>query len=100
MEKGEDKIIEYLEIMNKNNQANLEKYLGVLNEQHSEDLKAIKEYMKISQDKFDRIDNKLELINKKLDSHTEMIGSIALDLHTKVDKKDFNLLKEQVTQLA
>ena len=58
----------------------MERYLGALNEMHSENLKGINE--------------NFVLVNKKLDSHTEMIGNLAEDVSTL--KTDVSELKEDM----
>ena len=54
----------------------MERYLGALNEMHGENLKGIKEGFIV--------------VNRKLDSHTEMIGEL---------KEDVSELKEDVSTL-
>lgn len=45
MEKSEDKIIEYIEIMNKKNIANIEKYLNIIIEKNRENMREIFKYI-------------------------------------------------------
>lgn len=67
-------------------------YLGLLNEMHGENLKGIREGF--------------EILNKKLDSHTEMIGVLMEDtsvikteLKRKVDYDEFLSLVKRVQKI-
>lgn len=55
-------------------------YLGALNEMHGENLKGIREGF--------------EILNKKLDSHTEMIGSLMEDMT--IVKEDVSVIKSDL----
>ena len=79
----------------------LQRYLGVIHEEHMEAIKAMGERF-VDMDrrfdgidkKFDTIDNRFDGIDKKLDSHTEMIVEIAEDLE--VVKSDVEVIKSDI----
>jgi chromosome segregation ATPase len=89
----------------------MKRYLGALNEQNGENLKAIKEGFQVVNRKLDlhtdilnRHEEKLDLHteilskhDKKLDMHTEMIGGLMEDVS--VLKEDVSVLKEDVSVL-
>jgi hypothetical protein len=67
-------------------------YLGLLNEMHGENLKGIREGF--------------EILNKKLDNHTEMIGTLMEDVSTikgdlkkRVDYDEFLSLVRRVQKI-
>ena len=57
-----------------------DRYLGALNEVHSDNLKAIREGFDAVNARFDRMDDRFDQIDKRLDSHTEMIGQLMVDM--------------------
>ena len=61
----------------------MKRYLGALNEMHSENLKAINE-------NFILVNRKLDYHSVVLNSHTEMIGEL---------KQEVTLLKEDVSEI-
>ena len=70
----------------------MKRYLGALNEIHGENLKAIKEGF--------------DILNRKSDSHTEMIGVLMEDtsiikneLKRKVDYDEFSSLVKRVRKI-
>lgn len=76
----------------KNIDKDTERYLGALNEMHGENLKGIREGF--------------DILNRKLDSHTEMIGSlmedssaIKTDLKKRVDYDEFMSLVKRVQKI-
>jgi len=80
--------------LNKSNYSNveMERYLGALNEMHGKDLKTINE--------------NFVLINRKLDTHTEMLGAlmedvsmIKSDVKKKVDYDEFLALVKRVQKI-
>jgi len=64
--------------------AEMNRYLGVLNEVHGETLKVIRENSVVT-------DRKIDNITKTLDSHTEMIGSLMEDME--IVKGDISVIK-------
>lgn len=66
----------------------VKRYLGVLSEQHHEDMKVIKEG-------FAAINQRLDGHDEKLDSHTEMIGKLMVDMTTV--KGDIETMKEDIS---
>lgn len=58
----------------------IERYLGALNEMHSENLKGIRE--------------SFQILNRKLDSHTEMIGTLMED--SAILKNDMQIVKKEL----
>ncbi len=88
-------------------------YMGALSEMHGETLKGIKEGFIVVNRKIDNITETLGGHSKKLDSHTEMIGSlvenmeivkgdistIKADLKKKVDYDDFLSLVRRVQKI-
>ena len=81
----------------------MERYLGALNEMHSENLKGIREGSVPINKKLDEIKETLSEHTKKLDSHTEMVGIlmedtsiIKADLKRKVDYDEFLSLVKRV----
>lgn len=62
---------------------NTERYLGALNEMHGQTLKAINE--------------NFILVNKKLDSHTEIIGNLLEDVS--VLKEDVKMVKGDIKNI-
>ena len=77
----------------------MKRYLGVLHEEHLDALKGIKEG-------FDVIGRRLDRHEKILDSHTEMIGQIMVDvtsikgdLKHQVDYDDFTRLEKRVGKI-
>ena len=59
--------------LDKKREKEIERYLGSLNESNQEILKGINDKFALHDIRFDRID-------KKLDSHTEMIGELSEDM--------------------
>lgn len=99
----EGKIQKYIKQVRDEANEDMKLHLGTLNEMHGETLKTINE--------------NFVLVNKKLDSHTEIIGemkedieviktdivvmkedikTIKEDLNKKVDYEEFSLLKQKV----
>lgn len=85
------------------------RYLGALNEAHSENLKAVKEGFSILDKKLDEhsrildshtemfvdVNRKLDEHSRILDSHTEMIGELKLDVS--VLKNDMQIVKGDIS---
>ena len=65
----------------KNKDEKMHRYLGALNEIHGENLKGIREGF--------------EVLNRKLDSHTEMIGTLMEDVS--VLKTDMVIVKDDLS---
>lgn len=65
----------------------MKRYLGALNEMHSDNLKGMKEGFQIMNGRFDRID-------KKLDQHTEMLGVLMVDVS--ILKDDMQIVKKEL----
>lgn len=91
---------------NQGHSDDMKRYLGALNEQHAENLKAIREGFGVMEKRFDRVE-------ERLDSHTEMIGKLMMDvqiikddivfikgdLKKKVDADEFQALERRVLLL-
>jgi len=67
--------------------SDLGRYIGVLHEEHMGALKAMGE-------QFVDVNRRFDGIDKKLDSHTEMIGKLTVDLE--VVKSDVEIIKSDI----
>jgi chromosome segregation ATPase len=76
-----------------------EQFGGIMRklEEHDDRFEQIDRKLKEHDEHFVKIDNRLDKIDKMLNSHTEMIGTLMVDmtgvkdsLTQKVDKKEFN----------
>jgi len=76
----------------------VKRYIGALSEDFSDKVKIIGEqYIGLRK----HLDKRFDQIDKKLDSHTEMIGNLAVDAETlkddmKVVKSDLQIIKTDV----
>ena len=93
---SKDEILVYIDTVTDRNRKEIEHHIGVLNEAHGETLKQIKEINELHEIRFQRIED-------KLDSHTEMIGTLMTDvveiketLKHKLDRSEFLAFKQQL----
>ncbi len=75
----------------------LKRYIGFVTESHRDELKVVSVRLQLLDEKVDR---KFADVEKKLDSHSEMIGRLLLDMEEvksgkreKVDRKEFSALE-------
>ena len=83
----------------------VKRYVGAVTEHYTDGLKAIGEqYADIRRDirgLKNNVEEKFKQVDQKLDSHTEMIGNIMVDVETlkgdmKVVKKDMEIMKSDI----
>jgi len=88
----------------------IKRHMGALEEHFADGVKAIGEKVDFLHEKMDKrfgqADGRFDRIEKRLDSHTEMIGKIMIqleeikgELKQKVDYRDFAKLEKRVAQL-
>ena len=84
----------------------MKRYLGALNEQHGDNLQAIREMFEVNTKRFESIDKRFDKIKETLDSHTNMVGQLMVDMtevkngfKAKVSQDDFAKLEKRVVRL-
>ena len=95
-----------LEAMPLHSDADVKRYIGAVTESFDEKFDVVIEGVNGLSERMDRMDQRFDVVDKKLDSHSEMIGRLLLDMEEvksgmrqKIDRAEFTKLEKRMVAL-